>query len=78
MLYDSTKTLLRTIVQSLEATDEDAWEDQIESAKECVFEMHQMNRALSMEFRTEGVIRDFRWPTRIVRSWIAPCHTSSP
>lgn len=58
MLYDSTKTLLRTIVQSLEATDEGAWEDQIESAQECVFEMHQMNRALSM-FRTEGVNKRF-------------------
>ena len=59
MLYDSTKTLLRTIVQSLEATDEGAWEDQIESAQECVFEMHQMNHALSMEFRTEGVNKRF-------------------
>lgn len=43
MLYDSTKTLLRTIIQSLETIDECAWEDQIESAQECVFEMHQMN-----------------------------------
>jgi len=54
MLYDSTKVLLRTIVQSLETIDESAWEDQFESAKECLFEMYQMNRALSVELRTDG------------------------
>jgi hypothetical protein len=59
MLYDSTKTLLRTIVESLETTDEAAWEDQIESARECVFEMHQMNRALPLELRPEGVNERF-------------------
>jgi hypothetical protein len=53
MLYDSTKTLLRTIIQSLETTDEVAWQDQIESAQNCVFEMHQMNHALAMV--SEGV-----------------------
>ena len=55
MLYDSTKTLLRTIVESLERTDEAAWEDQIESARACVFEMHQMNRSLSLALRPDGV-----------------------
>lgn len=62
MLYDSTKILLRTIVQSLEMTDETAWEDRIESAQECVFEMHQMNRALSMELRTETPNKRFPVP----------------
>lgn len=59
MLYDSTKILLVTIVHSLETTDEEAWEDHIESARECVFEMHQMNHALSMEVGTEGVNKRF-------------------
>jgi hypothetical protein len=53
MLYDSTKTLLRTIIQSLETTDEIAWQDQIESAQDCVFEMHQMNHGRAMV--SEGV-----------------------
>jgi hypothetical protein len=46
MLYDSTKTLLRTIVQSLETSDKPAWDDLIESGQECLYEMHQMTRSL--------------------------------
>ena len=42
MLYNSTKTLLRTIVQSLEESGEIAWDDHIESGKECLYEMFQM------------------------------------
>lgn len=59
MLYDSTKILLVTIVQSLETTDEEAWADQIELAQECVFEMHQMNHSLSMEVGTESANKKF-------------------
>ena len=44
MLYISTKTLLRTIIQSLEATNEGWRDDQIESGKECLYEMYQMSR----------------------------------
>jgi hypothetical protein len=44
MLYISTKTLLRSIVQSLEKTDQDGWDDQIESGKECLYEMYQMSK----------------------------------
>ena len=44
MLYISTKNLLRTIVESLEATNDASWDDQIESGKECLFEMYQMSR----------------------------------
>lgn len=44
MLYTSTKTLLRTIIQSLEVTPEGGWDDQIESGKECLYEMYQMSR----------------------------------
>jgi hypothetical protein len=44
MLYTSTKTLLRTIVASLETANDGAWDDQIESGKECLYEMYQMAR----------------------------------
>lgn len=42
MLYYSTKVLLSGILQSLEAADEPAWDDHIESGKECLYEMFQM------------------------------------
>ncbi len=44
MLYNSTKTLLQNIVQSLETGDVAEWDDQIESLKSCLYEMHQMSR----------------------------------
>jgi hypothetical protein len=44
MLYTSTKTLLRTIVASLETAKDGSWDDQIESGKECLYEMYQMSR----------------------------------
>lgn len=44
MLYNSTKTLLQSIVQSLESGDGLEWDDQIESLKSCLYEMHQMSR----------------------------------
>jgi hypothetical protein len=44
LLYNSTKTLLQTIVQSLESGDSNEWDDQIESLKSCLYEMHQMSR----------------------------------
>ena len=43
MLYYSTKTLLRTILHSLETATEVGWDDQIESGKECLYELHQMS-----------------------------------
>ena len=44
MLYIRTKTLLRNIIQSLETANEGGWDDQIESGKECLYEMYQMSR----------------------------------
>jgi len=43
MLYESTKTLLGSILRSLEAGDPTTWDDQIESGNECLYEMHQMS-----------------------------------
>src|SRR5690348_4716609 len=46
MMYESTRALLRSIVQSLTGS-EVAWDDEIESGRECLYEMHQMTRALT-------------------------------
>ena len=53
MLYDSTKTLLRTILQSLERADQ-AWDDHVESSKACLYEMHQMSRPLYKAYRSDS------------------------
>src|SRR5690242_1095697 len=43
MLGNSTKVALIKIVQSLETGDPSAWDDQNESGKYCLLEMHQMS-----------------------------------
>ncbi len=53
MLYDSTKTLLRTILQSLERADQTAWDDHVESSKACLYEMHQMSGRLYKAYKTD-------------------------
>ena len=58
MLYDSTKVLLRGILQSLQNPEKVGWEDQVELSGECLYEMHQM--ASSRQRR--------RGPKRIGRS----------
>lgn len=42
MLYESTKSLLLSILRSLETSDEIRWDDQTESGNACLYEMHQM------------------------------------
>ncbi len=54
MLYDSTKSLLQGILRSLETVEKAGWDDQIESGKQCLFEMYQMSRPLYKGYRTEG------------------------
>ena len=63
MLYDSTKTLLRTIVRSLEMTGKFEWDDQVELSKECLYEMHQMTRPSYRAYRTNG--GDVLRPTQV-------------
>lgn len=61
MVYDSTKFLIRSILQSLEKDDSAAWDDHIESCKECLYEMHQMARTLNGKTRqvsARGLLRD--------------------
>ena len=54
MLYDSTKSLLRSILQSLEKPGNVGWDDQIEWSRQCLYEMHQMARPEYKGYRTEG------------------------
>jgi hypothetical protein len=60
MMYESTRALLRSIVQSLTGSDV-AWDDQIESGRECLYEMHQMTRALTLLDKTAH----HRWAANI-------------
>jgi hypothetical protein len=55
MLYDSTKVLLRGILVSLQNGEKVRWEDQIELASECSYEMHQMARPLYRGYTTDPV-----------------------
>jgi hypothetical protein len=55
MLYDSTKVLLRSILVSLQSSEKVRWEDQIELAGECSYEMHQMARPLYRGYTTDPV-----------------------
>jgi hypothetical protein len=53
MLYDSTKVLLRDILLSLQTTGRIGWDDQVERARECSYEMHQMARPLYHGYRAD-------------------------
>jgi len=53
MLYDSTKVLLRGILLSLESANKIRWDDHVEWAGECSFEMHQMARPRYQGYRTD-------------------------
>jgi len=62
MLCDSTKTLLRNIVDSLQTLDEVGWDDQIESGNQCLYEMHQMTRPSYQAYKTAGWDK---WPMHV-------------
>jgi hypothetical protein len=53
MLYDSTRSLLQSILWSLETGDETRWDDQTESGNACLYEMHQMSGALYKAYRSD-------------------------
>jgi hypothetical protein len=55
MLYDSTKSLLQSILRSLETGDETRWDDQTESGNACLYEMHQMSGPLYTPYRPDKV-----------------------
>jgi hypothetical protein len=62
MLCDSTKTLLQSILQSLETPSQAGWDDRIESGNQCLYEMHQMTRPLHRAYRTTS---SDKWPTHV-------------
>jgi hypothetical protein len=55
MLYESTKSLLQSIVRSLEAGDRNGWDDRSESGKTCLYEMHQMSKPLYKGYKSDRV-----------------------
>ena len=55
MLYDSTKSLLQGILQSLETGDQTGWDDQTESGNACLYEMHQMSKPLYKAYRSDSL-----------------------
>jgi hypothetical protein len=63
MVYHSTKTLLCSIIQSLNAGDEAAWDDVVELGKVCVYEMSQMTRQSYQPCRKDSA--HHQWPPRL-------------
>ena len=61
MVYDSTKTLLCSIIRSLETADEAAWDDLHELGKECIYEMSQMTRRTHQPCRRDSA--NPQWPS---------------
>ena len=47
MLFQSTATLLHSIVHSLDDGGETRWDDYLESGNQCLYELHQMARSSS-------------------------------
>lgn len=62
MLCESTKTLMRTILHSLDAPDQTGWDDPIESGNQCLYEMHQMTRPSYRAYKTTG---SEKWPSHL-------------
>ena len=63
MVYDSTKTLLCSIIQSLERGDEAAWDDLLELGKDCIYEMSQMTRQSYRPWRKDSA--NTPWPSHL-------------
>jgi hypothetical protein len=59
MLQESTKGLLIKIVQLLETADQVDWDDQGQSGRECLYEMHQMTRPTLQAYRMDST--DSKW-----------------
>ena len=63
MLYYSTKTLLRSILESLETGDEAQWDDRLEFVNQCLYEIHQMARQSYQPFRKDSP--NVQWTSQI-------------
>jgi hypothetical protein len=62
MLCDSTKTLLQTIIHSLESPNQTGLDDAIESGNQCLYEMHQITRPSYQAHKTDHLNT---WPSHI-------------
>ena len=65
MLYESTKSLLRSIVESLETVDQTRWDDPAESGSACLYEMHQMSRPFYKAYKSDSLTADSAEPDTI-------------
>jgi hypothetical protein len=54
MLYESTRGLLQSIVQSLETGEQTQWDDRTESGYACLYEMHQMRKPLYKAYESDS------------------------
>jgi hypothetical protein len=63
VLQESTKTLLQSILRSLETAGEAGWDDRLESGSQCLYEMHQMTRPSYRAYRMDRL--DAKWPAHI-------------
>ena len=63
MLQESTKGLLIKIVQLLETADQVDWDDQGQSGRECLYEMHQMTRPTFQAYKMDS--KDSKWPLHL-------------
>jgi hypothetical protein len=68
MLYESTKSLLQSIVQSLETGDQTRWDDRTESGNACLYEMHQMCKPLYKAYKFDSLNADLAGPSTIPES----------
>jgi hypothetical protein len=63
MLYYSTITLLRTILESLGTADEAQWDDRLQFGNQCLYEIHQMARQSYQPYRKFSA--NVRWPSQM-------------
>ena len=68
MLYESTKSLLQSIVQSLEIGDQTRWDDRTESGNACLYEMHQMCKPLYKGYKSDRLNAGSAGPSTIPES----------
>jgi hypothetical protein len=54
MLFESTRILLRGIVQAIEKGDHATWDDHLESGIQCLYELHQMSRPASRAYKIDS------------------------
>lgn len=72
MLHESTKNLLQSILDSLEAGHDVRWDDLTESGSTCLYEMHQMSRPLykayTSDSSTTGGVVQRSFPEKVNRA----------